>query len=78
MVIHMSKKYDRSNTRVVDEFIDRIGADVKVQELIDYNRTTAKESREYAERWAKTNNDLMNMSVTALTSKKDIRKVYWS
>ena len=70
------KKYSTSGSRLFNEIFDSIGADSKVQDLIDENHATARRSREAAKRWAESKNDLMNMEVSALTKKRDIRRLY--
>lgn len=72
------KKYSTSGTRLFNEIYDAVGADSKVQDLIDENNATARRSRETAKNWTRTNKELMNMNVTALTKKSQIRSVYWS
>lgn len=70
------KKYSTSGTRLMNEVLDYATADNKVQDLIDENNATARRSREAAKKWADNKKDLMNMEVTVLTKKKDIRRMY--
>ena len=72
------KSYNRSGTKLFDDLYDYATSDSKVQDLIDENNATARRSREAAKNWTKTNKKLMNMEVTALTKKSEIRRVYWS
>lgn len=73
------RKYDDDFSSLCDDLFDSASADSKVQDPIDENNKTARRSRESAKNWAKTNENLMNMRVSALAEKKnDIRKTYWS
>ena len=72
------KKYSTSSTRFMDDILDWSSSSVKVQELIDENNHDAKRYQESAKRWANNNKNLMNMNVTALTKKSEIRKTYRS
>lgn len=70
------KKYSSSGDRLFNEIFDNIGANSKVQDLIDENYATARRSRESAKRWAESKKELMNMEVSALTKKSEIRRAY--
>lgn len=72
------RKYKTSTARIFDDLHDYTTAETKVQDLIDENNATARRSREAAKKWAKTNRELMNMEVTALSKKRDMLSVYWS
>ena len=72
------RKYSESGEKLFNDVLDHVGADSKVQDLIDENNATARRSREQAEKWIRTNSDLMNMKVSASTKKRDIRRTYWS
>lgn len=71
------KKYSQSGTKFVDDFFDAVGSKQKVSELIEENRQSAKRNYEQAKKWTSSKNDLMNMEVTALTGKREIRSNYW-
>lgn len=70
------KRYSTSGTRLVNDVFDHVNANNKVQDLIDENNATARRSRDAAKKWTNSKKDLMNMEVSALTKKKDIKKVY--
>ena len=70
------KKYSESGTKFVDDFFDAIGSKQKVSELIEENRQSAKHNYEQAKKWTSSKNSLMNMEVTALTEKREIRSTY--
>lgn len=70
------KKYDTSGTRLLDEVVDVVGAKTKVQDLIDENYAAARRYNKNAKDWMNNKSNLMNMEVSALTKKRDIRKVY--
>lgn len=72
------KKYSDSGTRLINDIIDYANSSVKVQELIDENSNTARHYSDSAKRWMNTKSTLMDMNVTALTNKREIRKTYWS
>ena len=71
------KKYSQSGTKFANDFMDAIGSKQKVSELIEENRKSAKYNYEQAKKWTSSKNDLMNMEVTALTGKREIRSNYW-
>lgn len=72
------KKYSNSGTRLMDTIFDNVNSRIKLQELIDENNANAERHRRSAKRWMDSKSALMNMEVTALTKKKEIRKTYWS
>ena len=72
------KKYSTSGTRFIDDIGDWAMSSVKVQELIDANNHDARMYRESAKRWTNNNAKLMNMEVSALTKKREIRRTYRS
>ena len=72
------KKYSDSGTRLINDIIDYANSSVKVQELIDENSNTARHYSDSAKRWMNTKSTLMDMNITALTNKREIRKTYWS
>ena len=72
------KKYSQSGTKFVDDFFDAVGSKQKVSELIEENRQSAKRNYEQAKKWTSSKNNLMNMEVTALTGKREIRSNYWN
>lgn len=70
------KRYSTSGTRMANDLFDYVGADRKVQDLIDENNATARRSRDAAKKWTKSKKNLMNMSVSEATSKRDIRRTF--
>lgn len=72
------KKYSSSGDYLFDSIFDHIGSTTKVQELIDSNSKDAKRYTEAAKRWTNNNEKLMNMEVSAITKKSDIRRVFHS
>lgn len=72
------KSYSVSGKRLMDDLFDYANSSIKVQELIDENNANAKRHRRAAETWMNAKSSLMNMEVTALTKKKEIRKTYRS
>jgi hypothetical protein len=71
-----SRSYRTSGDRLINDVIDYGNSKQKVKELINENNADAKRYQNNAKQWAKRNKNLMNMDVSELTSKKDIRKVY--
>lgn len=71
------KKYSQSGTKFANDFFDAVGSKQIVSELIEENRQSAKYSYERAKKWTSSKNNLMNMEVTALTKKREIRSNYW-
>ena len=53
-----------------------MGRNSTVQDLIDENYKNARRNTEAAKQWTKNNKNLMNMEVSALTTKRDIRRTY--
>jgi hypothetical protein len=74
----MKKDYSVSGTRLLNDVFDHFNSTTKVQELMSENDSNARRHRRAAETWMNTKSNLMNMEVTALTKKKDIRKMYRS
>lgn len=72
------KKYSQSGTKFVNDFFDAVGSKQKVSELIEENRQSAKHNYEQVKKWTSSKNNLMNMEVTALTGKREIRSNYWN
>lgn len=72
------KKYSESGTKFANDFFDAVGSKQKVSELIEENRQSAKRNYEQAKKWTSSKNNLMNMEVTALTGKREIRSNYWT
>ena len=72
------KSYARSADRFVDDVIDGILADTTIDKLINENKEVAKRNQDKAKRWTNNKSDLMNMNVSALTKKSEIRKTYRS
>ena len=72
------KKYSQSGTKFTNDFMDAIGSKQKVSELIEENRQSAKRNYEQAKAWTNSKNNLMNMEITALTGKREIRSNYWN
>ena len=70
------KKYTTSGTRLMDDVLDYVGSDAKVQDLIDENSKSSRHNKEAAKKWMNSKSDLMNMEISALTKKSEIRKVY--
>jgi antitoxin component HigA of HigAB toxin-antitoxin module len=71
------KKYSESGAKFANDFFDAVGSKQKVSELIEENRQSAKRNYEQAKKWTSSKNNLMNMEVTALTKKREIRSNYW-
>lgn len=72
------KRYSKSGKKIIDDIFDGFLADTKVQDLIKANDEDAKMFRGYAEQMTKTKSNLMNMDISALTKKSEIRRTYWS
>lgn len=71
-----TKSYRSSGERFANDFLDGISSDRTISNLINDNSYEAKKQKDMAKRWATSNKNLMNMEVSALTTKKDIKKVY--
>ena len=71
------RKYDNSRDRYINDIFDSLKSNTTVKDLIEENKRDAKESSGRAKLWMSANDSLMNMKVSALTKKRDIRKVYW-
>ena len=72
------RKYDDSFQSLFDKMGDDWSAKSKVQDLIDENLKDARRYTESAKRWTNNNEKLMNMEVSALTKKSEIRRVFHS
>lgn len=72
------KKYDDSWNKILDEVADYAMADDKVKDLIYSNEESARLSRQNAKEWLRKESSLMDMPISALTTRRDIRRVYRS
>lgn len=72
------RKYERSSDRFLNDVDDYLNSKTRVKELIDENKIISKSAKQEAKRWMASNEKLMNMEVSALTKKRDIKKVYRS
>lgn len=71
-----TRSYRTSGNRLINDVIDYGNSKQKIKELIDENNADAKTYQNNAKKWEKRNKNLMNMEVSLLTSKKDIRRTY--
>ena len=71
-----TKSYRTSGNRLINDIIDYGNSNQKINELINESNADAKRYQNNAKKWAKRNKNLMNMDVSELTSKKDIKKAY--
>lgn len=71
-----TRSYRTSGNRLINDVIDYGNSKQKIKELIDESNADAKRYQNNAKKWEKRNKNLMNMDVSELTSKKDIKKVY--
>ena len=71
-----TRSYRTSGNRLINDVIDYGNSKQKIKELIDESNADAKRYQNNAKKWEKRNKNLMNMEVSSLTSKKDIRRTY--
>jgi hypothetical protein len=74
--VYYTGRYDSSWERMFDDLDDSFSAQTTIHDLINKNNAEAARYTEKAKRWAKNKRNLMNMSVTDLTKKSEIRTVY--
>ena len=72
------RKYSDSIDKVMNDLRDSANSKAKVYELMDQNSSIYKAQSKAAKRWMAANENLMNMEVSALTKKRDIKRVYRS
>ena len=72
------RKYENSSDKFFNDLSDAIDSKRQVQRLIDKNKSISKNTSQAAKRWMAANENLMNMEVSALTKKRDIKRIYRS
>ena len=70
------QKYKGSGEHFIDSVSDYALAKVTIRELIDENKDTYRWASQSAKRWTTNRSNLMNMKITDLTTKSEIRKTY--
>jgi len=71
-----TKSYNLSGEKFAHDFFDGVAASATIRDLINENTERASHYTNLAKKWTDSNEALNNMTITDLTSKKEIKNAY--